>query len=203
MSLTTKKGKLQTIYQELLNLKKSPLYKYRVKNNYQPVIGDGSLDAKVVFIGEAPGKNEALSGKPFVGAAGKILDELLASINLNRQDVYISNIVNDRPPDNRDPTPAEIKLYSPFLDRLVSIIRPQILAPLGRFSMKYLLEKYDRPEAKEPISKLHGKPIQVSTEQSAIIILPLYHPASALYRGRVLTDMKKDFLTLKKLLKPR
>lgn len=93
---------------EITNLKKSPLYAYRVKNNYQPVIGGGNLDAKIVFIGEAPGKKEAETGLPFIGASGKVLDQLLASVKLRREDVYITSIVNDRPPENRDPSPKEI-----------------------------------------------------------------------------------------------
>src|SRR3989344_9619517 len=123
-----KTEKLRAIRDEVLVLKKSPLYDYRKRNNYYPVIGEGNHDALVMFIGEAPGKNEALKARPFCGAAGKILDELLGSIGVKREDVYITNIVKDRPPENRDPTPEEIGMYAPFLDRQIDIIAPKIIA---------------------------------------------------------------------------
>ena len=119
--------KLRKILDEIWNLTDSPLYEYRKKNNYYPVIGAGNHFAKIIFIGEAPGRNEAGTGKPFCGAAGKILDELLKSINIKRQDVYITNIVKDRPPENRDPTIKEIEIYSPFLTRQLEIIKPEII----------------------------------------------------------------------------
>src|SRR3989338_9321442 len=99
---------LRSIKDEVLALKESPLYTERIKNGVFPVIGEGNHDAKIMFVGEAPGKTEAATGRPFAGAAGKILDELLASISINRSDVYITNIVKDRPPLNRDPSPEEI-----------------------------------------------------------------------------------------------
>src|SRR3989344_3381944 len=107
---------------EVINLNKSPLYKERIKNKVFPVIGEGSHHAKIMFIGEAPGRNEAATGRPFCGASGKILDELLASIGIDRKDVYVTNIVKDRPPFNRDPLPEEINAYGPFLDRQIEII---------------------------------------------------------------------------------
>lgn len=108
---------LEQIKSEVTNLKRSPLYKERIKNKAFPVIGEGSCHAKIMFIGEAPGKNEAKTGRPFCGTSGKILDKLLASVDIKRKDVYITNIVKDRPPSNRDPLPAEIKIYGPYLDR--------------------------------------------------------------------------------------
>src|SRR3990167_3866535 len=108
---------LRQINDEVINLKKSPLYKERIKNKVFPVVGEGSHYAKIMFIGEAPGKNEAKTGRPFCGASGKILDELLVSVGIDRKDVYITNIVKDRPPLNREPLPKEIKTYGQFLDR--------------------------------------------------------------------------------------
>src|SRR3989344_8123108 len=128
MNPVDKTDMLRAIRDEVLALTESPLYSYRVENNYHPVIGEGSHDARVMFIGEAPGKNEALKARPFCGAAGKILDELLGSIGVKREDVYITNIVKDRPPENRDPTPEEIGMYAPFLDRQIDIIAPKIIA---------------------------------------------------------------------------
>src|SRR3989344_7238990 len=105
---------MKAIRDEVLGLTNSPLYIYRTDNKYFPVIGEGSHDAKIMVVGEAPGRNEAKTGRPFCGAAGQILDDLLASINIPRTDVYITNIVKDRPPSNRDPLPSEIELYAPF-----------------------------------------------------------------------------------------
>ena len=116
---------LRQIKEEVINLKGSPLALARVKNEVFPVIGEGNHDADIMFIGEAPGRNEAETGRPFCGAAGRVLDELLLSINVPRKDVYITNIVKDRPPLNRDPEPEEINVYAPFLDRQVAVIQPK------------------------------------------------------------------------------
>lgn len=188
---------LKKIKKDILNLKKSPLFKYRKKNNYMPVIGEGSLEAKIMFVGEAPGKKEALTGAPFCGASGKLLDELLSSINLKREDVYITNIVKDRPPENRDPTDQEIKIYGPFLNQQIEIIKPKIIATLGRFSMNYVFKKFMLEKILEPISKMHGKTFKTKTGYGIVKIIPLYHPAAAIYNQHLKETLKKDFLTLK------
>lgn len=193
----TKLSEIKKIERKLLNFKKSPLYKYRKANNYKPVIGEGSLNAEVVFIGEAPGKNEALTGKPFCGVSGKILDELLGSIKLKRSNVYITNVVKDRPEDNRDPKPKEIELYSPFLFKQLEIIKPKIIATLGRFSMEYIMKKFDLENKLEPISKIHGKKFKIKTSWGEVQIIPLYHPAVAVYNRNRLGELKKDFKKLK------
>lgn len=193
----SKEEDLEKIEKEILNLKKSPLFKYRTENNYLPVIGEGSLEAKIMFIGEAPGKNEALTGKPFCGASGKLLNELLNSINLKREDVYITNIVKDRPPENRDPKEDEIKIYGPFLDHQIEIIKPQIIATLGRFSMKYIFERYSPQEELKTIGEMHGKIFETTISKKKIKIIPLYHPAAAIYNQHLKETLKKDFLLLK------
>lgn len=190
---------LRKIKEEVLNLKKSPLYKERVKNNVFPVIGEGDHYAKIMFIGEAPGKNEAATGRPFCGAAGKVLDKLLDSIKLERKDVYITNIVKDRPPNNRDPYPEEIEAYAPFLDRQISIIKPEVIATLGRFSMKYIMEKFGLGDKLQPISKMHGQAFEAETNYGKVKVVPLYHPATALY-GESMDVLKKDFKTLKEVI---
>ncbi|MCR4263647.1 MAG: uracil-DNA glycosylase [Candidatus Roizmanbacteria bacterium] len=195
-----KSEQLKKILDEIWKLKESPLYAYRKANNYYPVIGEGNHDTKIMFIGEAPGKNEAEQGRPFVGAAGKILVELLAHIGLAREDVYISNIVKDRPPENRDPTGEEIELYAPFLDRQIAIIQPAVIATLGRFSMSYLLTRYNAPEKDQSISKLHGSVIPISDDFGEVSLVPLYHPAVALYNANQKTTLKKDFEVLKQFL---
>lgn len=191
---------LQVIYEELLALRTSPLYEYRVENDYFPVAGQGSAQAKIMFIGEAPGAKEAQTGKPFCGASGRILDELLASIELDRESVYITNIVKDRPPNNRDPHKAEIALYAPFLVRQIDIIQPQVIATLGRFSMQFVLDLFGAKESGQKISALHGKHITVQTSYGTSLCIPLYHPAVALYKASQKETLLADFATIRTVL---
>ena len=196
----SKTDQMKEIKDQVLNLKESPLYDYRIQNKNFPVIGEGSHDAHIMFIGEAPGKNEALTGKPFCGASGRILDQLLESINLDRKTVYVTNIVKDRPPENRDPTPNEIDLYAPFLDHQIEIIKPKIIATLGRFSMQYIMKRYGLEFELEPISKIHGKEFQTKTDFGEFTVIPLYHPAVAVYNAKTKDELKKDFSILKKYI---
>jgi len=191
---------MKEIRDELLALTESPLYTYRTENKYFPVIGEGSHDASIVFVGEAPGKNEAQTGKPFCGAAGKLLDQLLASIDLPRSEVYITNIVKDRPPENRDPTPSEIELYGPYLERQIQIIQPKVIATLGRFSYGYIMQKFDSPTFLEPISKAHGKIFDAAAGYGPIQIVPLYHPAAAIYNQHLKETLFADFAILKQFV---
>lgn len=196
--MSTKTEQMKEIKDEVLNLKESPLYKYRTENKYFPVIGEGSHDAQIMFIGEAPGRNEAQTGRPFCGAAGKILDELLASAGIERKNVYITNIVKDRPQQNRDPLPDEIKIYGPFLDRQIEIIKPKIIATLGRYSMDYIMKKFGLNSELQPISKAHGKLFDAEASYGPIKIAVLYHPAVAIYDNKKIPELKKDFEILKK-----
>lgn len=210
----------------------------------QLVFGDGNPDADVVFIGEAPGKSEDEQGKPFVGAAGKFLNEMLESIGMKRADVYITNIVKYRPPNNRDPEPAEKKAFLPYLQAQLEIIQPKVVVTLGRHSMNCFL-----PDLQ--ISKVHGEPKRLSislkngqrvstmqgeaeqrskrdekssaraeeasTQQRAtndgqisssaverdimtLVVLPLYHPAAALYNGAMRQTLLDDFAKIPKIL---
>lgn len=194
-----KKEQLKQIRDEIWNLKKSPLYKERTKNNAYPVIGEGAHDANIMFIGEAPGKNEAATGKPFCGMSGKILDELLAHIKMPRETVYITNIVKDRPTNNRDPKKDEIELYAPFLDRQIDILRPNVVVALGRVSMEYIMKRYGLEKQVEPISKIHGQIFDAKlvdekgTATCDFKFIPLYHPAVSVYNRNTLPDLKKDF----------
>ena len=190
---------LKKIKDEIVDAKNSPLYNFRIKNKFLPVIGEGSHYAKIMFIGEAPGKNEALTGRPFCGAAGYILDELLRSIGIDRKEVYITNIVKDRPPMNRDPLPNEIEFYAPFLDRQIEIIKPEIIATLGRFSMAYIMKKFGLESELKSISSIHGKVFTALTSYGPIKIIPLYHPAVAVY-GTNKEILKKDFRVLSGLI---
>lgn len=158
------------------------------------VMGDGNIDTDIVFIGEAPGKNEDETGLPFVGAAGKFLDEMLATAGMKRSDIYITNIVKYRPPNNRDPLPEEKKAFWPYLVRQLNIIRPKIVVTLGRHSMEYFL-----PEQK--ISMIHGDPKRISFGETKIVIVPLYHPAAALYNGGLRATLIEDFMKLPTIIK--
>lgn len=188
---------MDEIREEIVSLKGSELADLRRQEGYEPVIGDGSLEAKVMFVGEAPGEKEAKTGKPFVGRAGQILDELLFSVDIRREDVYITNIVKDRPPKNRDPKPEEIALYAPFLDKQIEIIKPKVIATLGRFSTEYVMRRYGLEGEVTEISKLHGKPL---VSPSGFVILPLFHPAAAIYNQSLKPALLEDFKILKTLI---
>ena len=159
----------------------------------QLVFGAGNPDSDVVFIGEAPGKNEDLKGEPFVGAAGKFLNEMLEMIGLKREDIYITNIVKYRPPNNRDPLPEEKKAFLPYLQSQLEVIQPKVLVTLGRHSMNCFL-----PDLQ--ISKVHGQPKRVKlrlkqdeSDAFEVVILPLFHPAAALYNGAMRQTLIDDF----------
>ncbi|MCD6414297.1 MAG: uracil-DNA glycosylase [Candidatus Diapherotrites archaeon] len=164
-----------------------------------PVPGAGSLNSRVVFIGEAPGYWEDQKGEPFVGAAGRILDELLGSIGLNRGDVFITNVVKCRPPGNRDPLPEEIKACKPFLEKQIEAIKPRVIVTLGRFAMEYIFKKYGLPEAK--ISQVHGKDFKIQTLNGEIKILALYHPAFATHNPNYKEVLLEDFKKLGELIR--
>lgn len=194
---------LKKIKEEVLNCRKCRLYKERLKDRFYPVIGEGNHRATIVFVGEAPGLNEARTGSPFCGAAGKILDELLESVNIKREDVYITNILKDRPPENRDPEPEEIKACTPFLEMQIKAIKPEIICPLGRYSMKFLMEKFGLGNQTEGISKIHGKLFKSSNLFQSVTIIPFYHPAVATYNFNMKRVLKEDFKILKTILNRR
>ena len=151
--------------------------------------GDGPVDATIMFIGEAPGFHEDKSGRPFVGAAGRFLEELLASIDMKREQVYIANVIKCRPPGNRDPLPTEIETCKPYLDRQIELIRPRIVVTLGRFSMARYF-----PGTK--ISVVHGKPRKID----GVIYYPMYHPAAALHQPKLRRTVEEDMAKIPQLL---
>lgn len=150
------------------------------------VFGEGNPDTKLYFLGEAPGYFEDKQGRPFVGLAGKLLDQLIELIGFTRSDVYISNVVRFRPPGNRDPEPDEIAAFAPYVDEEIRIINPKIIVTLGRFSMGKFL-----PEVK--ISQVHGIKFLVDFQGRETTIVPMYHPAAALRATAILTSIKEDF----------
>ena len=159
----------------------------------QLVMGDGNPNANIVLIGEAPGKNEDEQGVPFVGAAGKFLNEMLAAAGMKREDVYITNIVKYRPPNNRDPLPEEKKAFWPYLLKQLQIIEPKIVVTLGRHSMEYFLPG-------QFISKIHGEPKRIRFGDHKIVIVPLYHPAAALYNGSMRQTLIDDFMRMPEII---
>lgn len=179
MAGTSKQQQLDDLKAQILADKVCPDL---AKQATQLVFGDGNPDSDIVFIGEAPGKNEDLKGVPFVGAAGKFLDEMLAMIGLKREDVYITNIVKYRPPNNRDPLPDEKSAFLPYLQSQLDIIQPKIVVTLGRHSMNCFL-----PDLQ--ISKVHGQP----KRYKGLVYLPLFHPAAALYNGGMRQTLIDDF----------
>lgn len=182
--MNEKQEKLDALKKEIEENKTLPLF-----GEANLVFGEGDANAHVMFIGEAPGFHENEQRRPFVGQAGKLLDNLLKSISWPRNSVYITNIVKRRPPNNRDPLPDEIEAYKPYLARQIEIIQPNLIATLGRFSMNYFL-----PDAK--ISRDHGKLMRGASHS----IYPLYHPAAALRSTTVLLELEEDFKKLPEIL---
>jgi uracil-DNA glycosylase family 4 len=176
---------LTEVYRQIASCQDCELAKHRNK----VVPGEGPEDADLLFIGEAPGWNEDQQGRPFVGAAGGFLDQLLASIGLRREQVYIANVIKCRPPQNRDPLPDEIQACSKWLDHQVEIIQPRVIVTLGRYS----LAKYFPGES---IGKIHGKP----RKQNDIIYYPMYHPAAALHQGSLRKIIQEDMLRIPQIL---
>lgn len=180
---------LKQLYDEVRICKKCPLYK--LANN--PVPGAGNSDADIMFVGEGPGEKEDKLGLPFVGAAGKFLDEMLSSISLTRDDVYIANTVKHRPPGNRDPKPEEIEACLPYLLKQIEIIKPKLIVCLGRHSLGRFL-----PDVGS-ISKVHGR----AFFRRGQAYMALYHPAVGLYNGgmrkELISDFKKILVALKKI----
>ncbi len=198
MADNNKTDLMRQIKDEVVALKNSPLADLRRQNKVFPVIGEGSHNANIMFVGEAPGKNEAEQARPFCGASGRILTQMVEHVGLKREDVYITNVVKDRPPDNRDPLPQEIALYAPFLDRQIDIIKPKVIATLGRFSMAYIMQKFGLGAELKSISQIHGKLFDAKASYGDIKIITLYHPAVALYNGGMKEQLFKDFEVVKK-----
>ena len=176
---------LAQLCEEIIACGDCELAKYRTK----VVPGEGAEDADLLFIGEAPGWHEDQQGRPFVGPAGQFLDQLLTSIGLRREEVYIANVIKCRPPQNREPLPVEIQSCRKWLDRQIEIIRPQMIITLGRYSLA-------RYFPNESIGKIHGKPRKLG----GLIYYPMYHPAAALHQGSLRRTIETDMLKIPQLL---
>lgn len=182
----TKQAQLEDLKSQIIKDKVCPEL---AEQATQLVFGTGNPEAEVVFIGEAPGKNEDIKGEPFVGAAGKFLNEMLEMIGLKRSDIYITNIVKYRPPNNRDPLPIEKSTFLPYLEKQIDIINPKVIVTLGRHSMDAILPGLI-------ISQVHGQPKRFKGR----VFMPLFHPAAALYNGGLRQTLIDDFAKLPLIL---
>lgn len=186
----SKKEELDKLKSEMLKDGSLPLK----KGATNLVFGVGNAETKILFIGEGPGYWEDQKAEPFVGNAGKLLDQALQSIKLPRGDVYITNVVHHRPPENRDPTFEEMSTYGAYLDKIIEIIDPKVIVTLGRFSMGKFLHNVK-------ISSVHGKPFVVEWKGKNTTVVPMYHPAAALRSGEMMARFKEDFAKLPEILK--
>jgi DNA polymerase len=178
---------LEALHQQILVCTQCPLHKGRT----HAVPGEGNPNAKVMFIGEAPGEQEDAQGRPFVGPAGRFLNELLALAGLSRDEVFITNVVKCRPPNNRTPTNDEILACRPYLEAQIALIRPSVVCLLGSAALKAML-----PELKATVTQVHGQPFV----KSGIVFVPLLHPAAALHQPKWKDVLRQDMLKLKALL---
>jgi DNA polymerase len=185
-----RRDELVELYHEVRNCQRCPLHRTRT----QVVFGSGNADADLMFVGEAPGFHEDQQGKPFVGAAGKLLDKLLAEIGMAREDVFIANVLKSRPPGNRDPELEEIEACKPFLARQIELIEPRVICTLGNFSTKLLTRRRDG------ITRVHGQPQDHVISGLPIRIYPIYHPAAGLRSTSMLETLRQDFRQLPALL---
>jgi uracil-DNA glycosylase family 4 len=185
---------LERLARAIRRCKRCPLH--RTRNRAVP--GEGPHDAGIFFIGEGPGRTEDLKGRPFVGRAGGLLDELLSGIGLERARVFMGNVVKCRPVDarggDRRPTEEEIEACSPYLDRQLELVKPEIICALGDTATRYALKKYGL--AASSIGELHGRALRIG----GALLLPMYHPSAALYRARLKASMREDFEKLKALI---
>jgi len=185
---------LARIAEEVKNCRRCQLWSSKTN----PVVGEGNLSPEVMFIGEAPGKNEDLQGRPFVGAAGKLLTELLEGIGLRREDVYITNVLKCRPPGNRDPLPEEVEACTPYLDEQVKALRPKFIVTLGRFSTAYAFSRAGLSFTS--MTRVRGKVFRATLLGLKVSLMPTYHPAAALYNPKLRDELVKDFNSIKREL---
>ncbi|MAG02884.1 uracil-DNA glycosylase [Candidatus Pacearchaeota archaeon] len=189
--------------EELLNIEKEILSNLELPlrdGAKNLVFGKGNPEASIIFIGEAPGRNEDEQGEPFVGAAGKNLNRLLEKVGLSLDDVYIANILKYRPPENRDPTPDEIMMHTPYLLRQIKVIRPKVVCSLGNYATKFFFAKGDVEDMKNQpgITNVHGKARMIEINEAEIKLIPLFHPAAIIYNRKLLVDWENDMEIIKR-----
>lgn len=195
--VNNREKKLEQIEERIRSLTAGPLAAHRREQGFQAVAGEGNPRARVMLIGEAPGAEEAKTGRPFVGRAGRLLEEKLESIGLSREEVYITNILKDRPPGNRDPRVQEVERYAPYLDQQIAVVQPEVFVTLGRFAMNYLLDRYNLPLSGRRIGELQGQEITVQEDYGKATLIPLYHPAATFYNPALEEDLDQGFRVLR------
>jgi len=190
MVMLGKKEALEKLAEQISHCRKCPLYRAAT----QAVPGEGNPEARIFLIGEAPGFWEDKNGRPFVGEAGQILEKLLDSVNLKREEVFIGNVVRHRPPQNRDPLEAEIKACRPWFWKQLEIVNPKLIITLGRFALEEFLPQ-------EKISKIHGQKRECLIDGKKKIVIPMFHPAAVLWNRRTQISLEEDFLKIRPLIK--
>lgn len=191
---------LENLKKEIVSFKDSPLAEQRMKENLFCVVGDGEVTAEIMIVGEAPGRKESLTGKCFCGKAGEILNELISSINLKRENLYITNIVKDRPPKNRNPLQKEINSYFGFLKKEILIVQPKIIITMGRISSINLLTKLKEIEKPASLSLIKNNVFSPKLKYGKVKIIPMYHPASVIYDNKKKEELIYSFNRLKKII---
>jgi len=189
-----KMRQLEKIAEEIRKCSRCSLSKTR----RNPVPGEGNPDSMLVFIGEAPGYWEDVKGKPFVGAAGRLLNEILEKVGIKRENVFITNVLKCRPPGNRDPKPEEMRVCTPFLDRQLKVIKPRIIMTLGRHSTAYIFSKMGIKFY--GITRVHGRVYEAEFLGWKCYVIPTFHPAAALYNVNLRDDLLEDLLKMKSIL---
>ncbi len=182
---------MEMLSEEIKNCKGCILH----RNRENTVVGEGNLNAEIMFIGEAPGYYEDKKGRPFVGAAGRVLNSLLSSVGLKREEIYITNLVKCRPPENRNPTREEIRSCSRFLNAQIDLIDPEIICTLGNLSTDFILDRFGvfvQPQYRK-MRYLHGREFAAKKGEKYIKIVPFYHPAVAVYRNEMRDVLERDF----------
>lgn len=192
--MSSRTENLKEIRDQVVDCQKCSLCKTRTL----PVIGQGSHQAKAIFVGEAPGANEDRTGVPFCGAAGNVLTELLESIGCKREDVYIANILKCRPPGNRDPLPNEIEACTGYLEKQIEILEPQLVCSMGNYAASFIMRKFGLGSQVQGISRIHGQIF----EAEKFKVVALYHPAVAVYNANMKDILKKDLEGVKDLICP-
>jgi DNA polymerase len=191
--MSTRRGEKQQVLEQIAaeteSCRKCPLWQYAL----HAVPGEGSSEARLMIVGEAPGEREDLSGRPFVGRAGTMLSKVLTTAGLSRSEVFIANIVKHRPPENRDPMPDEVAICTQYLDRQIAAIRPEVILAMGRHSGRYLLGKV--PAAFEKITEVRGRIFTAELDGGLVKIVPTFHPAAALYNPSYRTALEEDMRT--------
>lgn len=194
MNEQEKQEEMQELEKQIKDCKKCELHKIRTN----ALCGEGSLNAEILFIGEAPGYNEDLKGKHFIGRAGKIFDEFLDSIKLSREKIYITNVLKCKIPKNERPKQEYIEKCTPYLNEQIKIIKPKIIVPLGRFATNYIFERYKIKQ--QPIQKIHGKVFLIKNLFEEVKIIPQLHPAVTVYNFESMETLKEDFAKIKNTL---